>query len=42
MTKKLFLIMFISALAFSATAQHQKNWMSISVGTSVPFNDFFG
>jgi opacity protein-like surface antigen len=38
--KRLFLIMFINALAFLATAQHQTNWMSISIGTAVPFNDF--
>jgi opacity protein-like surface antigen len=38
--KKLFLIVFISVLAFVATAQHQKNWMSVSIGTAIPFNDF--
>jgi hypothetical protein len=40
MMKKLFLMMFIGSLAFFATAQNQKNWMSISIGTAIPFNDF--
>ena len=40
MMKKPFLILFISVLAFAATAQHQRNWMSVSIGTAVPLNDF--
>jgi len=40
MTKKLLLTLLISAITFAATGQSQKNWMSVSVGAAVPFNDF--
>ena len=38
--KLLLLVVFIGSLALSAAAQHQSNWLSISVGASVPYNDF--
>ena len=39
--KKLFLALFIGGLAFFATAQrYPSNWLSVSIGAAVPFNDF--
>ena len=39
--KKLFLAAFIFGLAFFATAQrYPSNWLSVSIGAAVPFNDF--
>jgi len=41
MMKKLFLVViFIGSVALSATAQQRSNWLSISIGAAVPFNDF--
>jgi hypothetical protein len=41
MIKKLFLLVLIGSLSFFATAQrYPSNWLSVSIGAAVPFNDF--
>lgn len=40
--KTLVLLLLLSSAFAVATAQQEKNWMSISIGPAIPFNDFSG